>query len=197
MRADYLRVSVIDRCNLRCAYCHPLCGYDLLKREEILKLEEIVRIIRVFARCGIRKVRLTGGEPLIRKNIVYLVEELAGIEEIEEIALTTNGVLLGVFSADLKKAGLQRVNISVCSAERQNYKEITGFDLLPKVTQGIYKAIEAGLTPVKINSVIMKGLNFSQIVPLARMSVYMPVAVRFIEYCQTSRYTRPASDYVP
>ncbi len=194
---DYLRVSVIDRCNLRCVYCHPLEGCDFLPREEILSLEEIYRIVRLVAGCGIRKVRLTGGEPLIRKNIVYLVEKLAGIVRIEELTLTTNGVLLESLAADLKKAGLQRINISVDSAERQNYKEITGFDLLPKVTKGIYKALEVGLTPVKINSVLMRSINFSQILPLARMSLFLPIAVRFIEYCPTSKFTRPASDYVP
>ena len=194
---DYLRVSVIDRCNLRCVYCHPLEGCDFLPREEILSLEEIYRIVRLVAGCSIRKVRLTGGEPLIRKNIVYLVEKLAGIDRIEELTLTTNGVLLESLAADLKKAGLQRINISVDSAERQNYKEITGFDLLPKVTKGIYKALEVGLTPVKINSVLMRSINFSQILPLARMSLFLPIAVRFIEYCPTSKFTRPASDYVP
>jgi cyclic pyranopterin phosphate synthase len=198
MKTDYLRVSVTDRCNLRCVYCHPLCGCDFfIERKEILRLEEIYRIVRFFVECGIRKVRLTGGEPLVRKNIVYLVKKLAGIEEIEELTLTTNGILLESLAAELKNAGLQRVNISVDSAENQSYKEITGFDLLPRVTKGIYKALEVGLSPVKINSVIIKGINVSQILPLAQMSVYLPVVVRFIEYCPTSKYTKPASDYVP
>jgi cyclic pyranopterin phosphate synthase len=174
-----------------------LGGCDYVERKEILSLEEIHRIVQLFANCGVRKVRLTGGEPLVRKNIVYLVEKLAGIKEIEELTLTTNGTLLELLAAELKNAGLQRVNVSVDSAERQSYKEITGFDLLPRVTRGIYRAIEVGLTPVKINSVIIKGINVSQIVPLAEMSVHLPVAVRFIEYCPTSKYTRPASDYVP
>ena len=197
MKTDYLRVSVTDKCNLRCVYCHPLCGCDFIERKEILRLEEIYRIVRFFVECGIRKVRLTGGEPLVRKNIVYLVKKLAGIEEIEELTLTTNGVLLESLAAELKNAGLQRVNISVDSAENQSYKEITGFDLLPRVTKGIYKALEVGLSPVKINSVIIKGINVSQILPLAQMSVYLPVVVRFIEYCPTNKYTKPASDYVP
>jgi cyclic pyranopterin phosphate synthase len=197
MRTDYLRISVIDRCNLQCVYCHPLCGCDFLKREEILRLEEIERIARLFAQCGIRKIRLTGGEPLIRKNLTYLIKKLAGIKKIEELTLTTNGVLLEPLAAELKNAGLQRVNVSVDSAESQSYKKITGFDLLPRVTRGIYKALEVGLSPVKINSVIIKGINVSQILPLAQMSVYLPVEVRFIEYCPTSKYTKPASDYVP
>jgi cyclic pyranopterin phosphate synthase len=174
-----------------------LGGCDFVERQEILRLEEIYRIVRLFARCGVRKVRLTGGEPLVRKNIVCLVKKLAEIEGIEELTLTTNGVLLESLAADLKNAGLQRVNVSVDSPERQSYKEITGFDLLPKVTKAIYKALEVGLSPVKINSVIIKGINVSQILPLAQMSVYLPVVVRFIEYCPTSKYTKPASDYVP
>ncbi len=197
MKTDYLRVSVTDRCNLRCVYCHPLCGCDFIEHKEILRLEEIYRIVRLFAKCGIRKVRLTGGEPLIRRNIIYLIEKLSGIEGIEELSLTTNGVLLESLAEELKNAGLQRVNVSVDSAENQSYKEITGFDLLPRVTEGIYKALEVGLTPVKINSVIIKSINISQILPLAQMSIHLPVTVRFIEYCPTSKYTKPASDYVP
>ena len=197
MGVNYLRVSVTDRCNLRCVYCHPLCGCDYLERKEILRLEEIHRIVRLFAKCGVRKVRLTGGEPLVRRNIVHLVRKIAGIKEIEDISLTTNGVLLESAAQELKAAGLHRVNISVDSAERKSFKEITGFDFLPRVTNGIRKAIEAGLSPVKINSVLIRGINVSQILPLARMSIHLPVAVRFIEYCPTSKYTRPASDYVP
>lgn len=197
MSVDYLRVSVTDRCNLKCVYCHPLCGCDLVERKEILSLEEIFRIVQLFVKCGIRKVRLTGGEPLVRKNIVYLVEKLAEINGIEGLTLTTNGVLLESLATELRNAGLQRVNVSVDSMERQSYKDITGFDLLPKVIRGIHKAIEAGLSPVKINSVIIKGINDSQVLPLAQMSVHLPVMVRFIEYCPTSMYTKPASDYVP
>ncbi|MHC4596327.1 MAG: GTP 3',8-cyclase MoaA, partial [Planctomycetota bacterium] len=197
MSVNYLRISVTDRCNLQCIYCHTLGGCDFIERKEILRFEEIHRIVRLFVGCGIRKVRLTGGEPLVRKNIVHLVRELADIAGIEELALTTNGVLLEPIAAELKDAGLQRVNISVDSAERESYKHITGFDLLSRVTKGIYKAIAVGLTPVKINTVILRGINESQIPALAHMSAYLPLAVRFIEYCPTSKYTKPASDYVP
>ena len=155
METDYLRVSVTDRCNLRCLYCHPMGGCELIARDEILKLEEIHRIVELLSHCGIRKVRLTGGEPLIRRNIVYLIEKLSAIKAIEELSLTTNGVLLGPLAQQLKDAGLQRVNISIDSTDRKSYKEITGFDLLPKVMDGIYKALEVGLKPVKINSVII------------------------------------------
>jgi cyclic pyranopterin phosphate synthase len=165
--------------------------------KEILSFEEIQRIVRLFADYGIRKVRLTGGEPLVRKGIVQLVRQLSRTAGIEEVTLTTNGVLLGRMAAELKGAGAKSVNISMDSAERENYRRITGFDLLPEVTKSIYKAIEVGLTPAKINSVIIKDINVSQILPLAEMSVYLPVAVRYIEYCPTDRHIRPAGDYVP
>ncbi|HUU18561.1 MAG TPA: GTP 3',8-cyclase MoaA [Sedimentisphaerales bacterium] len=199
MSIDYLRISVTDRCNLRCIYCNPLGDCGCIEPREILRFEEIERIARLFAECGINKFRLTGGEPLVRKDIVRLVEKLARIPNIDDLALTTNGVLLEPLAAQLKAAGLQRINISVDSVERESYKKITGFDLLRKVTKGIHKAIEAGLTPVKINSVIIKGLNDSeeQILALAAMSVHLPVTVRFIEYCPTGKYTNPASEYLP
>ncbi len=199
MKVDYLRVSVTNRCNLQCIYCHPLSNCGFIEHQEILTFDEIHRIVRLFTRCGIRKVRLTGGEPLLRNNIVQLVRKLSAIVAIKELSITTNGVFLEPLAVELKAAGLQRVNISVDSIERGCYKRITGFDLLPGVAKGIYKAIEVGLTPVKVNSVIIKGLNDSeeQIVALAGMSVHLPVTVRFIEYCPTSKYTKPASDYLP
>jgi cyclic pyranopterin phosphate synthase len=162
-----------------------------------LTFEEIHRIAALFAQCGIKKIRLTGGEPLIRANIVELVRKLAGLSGINELTLTTNGVLLESAAAELKAAGLNRVNISSDSAQKENYKKITGFDLLDKVTRGIHKALEVGLKTVKINSVIIKDVNLSQVPALAQMSVDLPVAVRFIEYCPTSRHTRPADDFVP
>jgi cyclic pyranopterin phosphate synthase len=173
------------------------CG--LVAREEILRFEEIERIVKLFCECGISKIRLTGGEPLIRKDIVRLVEKLAAIPNIDSLALTTNGVLLEGLAGGLKGAGLQRVNISVDSMDRDSYKLITGFDQLAQVTRGIHKAIEAGLTPVKINSVIIKDFNDNaeQILTLAKMSVRLPLTVRFIEYCPTGRYANAVSDYLP
>jgi cyclic pyranopterin phosphate synthase len=173
------------------------CGF--FEHKEILRFEEIERITGLFTECGISKIRLTGGEPLVRKDIVRLVGKLAAIPAVESLALTTNGVLLEGLAGQLKTAGLQRVNISVDSAQKDSYKNITGFDLLPKVTKGIYKAIEAGLAPVKINCVIIKGINDSeeQIAGLAGMSIRLPLTVRFIEYCPTGKHTNPASDYLP
>ena len=199
MSIDYLRISVTDRCNLRCIYCNPLGDCGFFEHEEILRFEEIERIAKLFTECGISKIRLTGGEPLVRKDIVSLVCKLSALPAVESLALTTNGVLLEPLAAQLKDAGLQRVNISVDSAQRDSYRRITGFDLLPKVTKGIYKAIEAGLTPVKINSVIIKDFNDNaeQILTLAEMSIQLPLTVRFIEYFPTGRYANPVSDYLP
>ena len=199
MSVDYLRISVSDKCNLRCIYCNPLGDCGFIERKEILRFEEIERIVRLFTKCGINKIRLTGGEPLIRRNIVRLVGKLSEIPAIESLALTTNGVLLENLAESLKAAGLQRVNISIDSVDKDSYELITGFDLLVKVTKGIYKAIEVGLKPVKINSVIIKGFNdnVEQILALAEMSVDLPLTVRFIEYFPTGTSANPVSDYVP
>ncbi len=199
MNIDCLRLSVTDKCNLRCVYCHPLPDCGLTEHEQILEFEEILHIVRLFADCGIKKIRLTGGEPLLRRDIVRLMRELAAIDGIEELSATTNGIFLEKMAAELKVAGLGRVNISVDSIDRETYERITGFDLLMEVIEGIHRAIDAGLTPVKINSVIIKGLNDSQeqIIALAGLSADLPLSVRFIEYCPTNNNTRPAADYVP
>jgi cyclic pyranopterin phosphate synthase len=199
MSVNYLRISVTDRCNLRCTYCNPLGACDFIAHGEILTFEEIQRLVRLFAECGIRKVRITGGEPLVRKGIAELVRRLAGISGIEEVTLTTNGVLLAAMAAELKTAGATRVNVSVDSMERETYRRITGSDALAASLAGIHKAIEVGLTPVKINSVIVKGLNDSaeELAALAGVSVDLPVSVRFIEYCPTDTRTLAASSYVP
>jgi cyclic pyranopterin phosphate synthase len=172
---------------------------DFIGHEEILTFEEIQRLVGLFVERGIRKVRLTGGEPLVRKGIAQLVRQLAAVSGIEEVSLTTNGVLLAQMAAELKVAGARRVNISVDSMDRASYERITGSDRLASVVEGIYRAIEVGLAPVRINSVVVKGFNDSpeQIATLAGMSISLPVAVRFIEYCPTSRQTKPASSYIP
>ena len=194
-----MRISVTDRCNLQCVYCNPSGGCDITVTRECLTVGEIKRAVNLFVECGVRKVRVTGGEPLVRGDIVRLIKELADIAGIEDLSLTTNSVFLESCAAELRAAGLQRVNVSVDSMDRRTYRRITGFDLLPRVTEGIHKAIEVGLAPVKINSVVIKGLNDSdeQIATLAKMSVHLPITVRFIEYCPTNTLTSPAADYVP
>jgi cyclic pyranopterin phosphate synthase len=199
MSIDYLRVSVTDKCNLRCIYCHPTGDFNLMEQRYILKLEEIRHIVELFTRCGIKKVRLTGGEPLLRGDIFDIVNSLSSVPGVEDLSITTNGVLLESLATGLKAAGLNRINISVDTMERSTYGRMTGLDMLPKVTKGIKKVIEIGLAPVKINSVVVKGFNDSkkEITALARMSVRLPVAVRFVEYCPTNNNVRSADDYVP
>lgn len=197
MRVNCLRISVTDRCNQRCVYCRPSEDCDFVEREETLRYEEIQRLVRLFAACGIDRVRLTGGEPLIRRDVVALVAALAGTEGIHEVALTTNGLLLEPTAADLKAAGLSRVNVSLDSLQADSYRRITGCDDLPRVLRGIHRALEVGLRPVKINAVILRGINASQILALAALSIDLPVIVRFIEYCPTSSQTEPAEDYMP
>ena len=197
MNVDYLRVSVTDRCNLRCIYCNPLGDHGLRDRAGILDFDEIQRVVRLGAECGIRRVRLTGGEPLMCRNIPDLVGRLAQVVGIEDLSLTTNGVFLGPMAVQLKAAGLKRVNISLDAVDRECYRQMTGFDLLPQVLDGLHKALEAGLTPVRLNCVVMRDRNLAQVIPLAEMTLHLPVGVRFIEYCPTNRVTRRADDYVP
>ena len=197
MNVDYLRVSVTDRCNLRCIYCNPLGDHGLREREGILDFDEIHRVVRLCAECGIRKVRLTGGEPLVCRNIADLVGRLAQVAGIEDLSLTTNGVFLGPMAAQLGAAGLKRVNISLDAVDRQCYQRMTGFDLLPQVLDGLHKALEVGLAPVRLNCVVMKDRNLAQVIPLVEMALRLPVSVRFIEYCPTSRVTGRPGDYVP
>jgi cyclic pyranopterin phosphate synthase len=159
MNVDYLRVSITDRCNLRCLYCNPSGCCHVMDGEEILTFEEICRVVGLFAQSGIRRVRLTGGEPLMRDNLVDLVGRLTALPHVEDVAITTNGVLLSGLAAELRKAGLSRLNVSLDAIRRSCYAQITGSDLLPRVLAGLHAAIEAGLTPVKINTVVMASVR--------------------------------------
>lgn len=156
-RIHYLRISVTDRCNLRCKYCMPEKGIKLLKHEDILSYEEIASFTRIAAGNGIDKVRITGGEPLTRKNIAYLIQLLANIDGIKDLSLTTNGILLTEFVKPMKDAGLQRVNVSLDTVDPDRYKEITRGGDLNLVMKGIDAAEMAGLLPIKINCVVNKS----------------------------------------
>ena len=185
-KLTYLRVSLIDRCNLRCLYCMPHGVIDPFKEDELLTMDEIVETVTIFAGLGIRKVRLTGGEPLLRKGVPELVSCLKKIPGIRELVMTTNGVLLKHFAEDLKKAGLDRINVSLDTLDRENFKRITGMDKLQDVLEGIEAAHRAGIRPVKINTVLMKGFNDREILALVDFAARHEFRIRFIEWMPTA-----------
>jgi len=178
---NYLRISVTDRCNLRCIYCLPPEGINLLPHDEILTYEEIVAVARLAAELGINKVRLTGGEPLVRARLPELVAMLAEIDAIDDISLTTNGILLKKCAAELKQAGLKRVNISLDSLNKDKFGRITRHEKLNEVLKGIEAAGACGLNPVKVNMVVMRGINDDEIVDFAKLTITDGWHVRFIE----------------
>ena len=178
---DYLRISITDKCNLRCIYCMPSDGVAPARHADILNYEEIIRIAAVAARLGVRKIRLTGGEPLVRKNLAFLVSSLRAIPGIEDLSLTTNGILLGQHAKTLADAGLDRVNISIDSFRPERYREITRGGDLDAVLRGIQAAEQAGLRPLKINMVPMRGMNEDEILDFAGITIDTERHVRFIE----------------
>lgn len=184
-RIDYLRISVTDRCNLRCLYCMPSEGVKPITHKDILTYEEIIRIVRIAVPIGIKKVRLTGGEPLARKNIASLISSLKKIEGVENISMTTNGILLEGYAEELFHAGLDRVNVSLDSLRPERYREITRGGSLESVIRGIEKAHDVGLRPVRINMVPIKGFNDDEIEDFARLTLVKPYQVRFIEFMPT------------
>jgi cyclic pyranopterin phosphate synthase len=182
-----LRISVMDRCNFRCPYCMPKEqfheNYQFLKSRERLSFDEIVRLTKLFAGVGVRKVRLTGGEPLLRTNLADLVGDLTGIPGVEDIALTTNGVLLANHAVDLHANGLKRITVSLDTLDKEIFTRMSGgFGALDQVLAGIDAAIAAGLTPVKVNSVIERGVNDHTALDLVEHFRGTPVIVRFIEF---------------
>ena len=180
-RIEYIRVSVTDRCNLRCTYCTAE-SVPRLPHDEILSYEEIRRVVQAAVGLGMRRIRLTGGEPLARPNLSALVKMLYQIEGIDDIALTTNAILLGKYAAELKAAGLKRVNISLDTFKADKFRHITGADKLEDVLSGIEIAKQVGLNPVKINTVVLNGFNDDELVDFAQMSLTQGWHVRFIEH---------------
>lgn len=180
-KIDYFRISVTDRCNLRCSYCMPPEGIKLISHDEILRYEEIIRLSEIAYKLGFRKFRITGGEPLCRKGISFLISGIAKINTNIDLSLTTNGVLLAKYVDELKSAGLSRVNISLDTLDRQKFKEITKSDLLDEVVNSIDKAIEVGLSPVKVNVVVVRGVNDDEILNFVEFVKDKPIFVRFIE----------------
>jgi cyclic pyranopterin phosphate synthase len=178
----YLRVSVTDRCNLRCVYCMPPEGVPSCTHDEVLRYEEIETVVRAAAELEIHKVRLTGGEPLVRRGIVALVRRLSAVPGIDDLSMTTNGILLSRYAADLKRAGLRRVNVSLDTLRPERYRQITRRGELADVLAGIEAARRVGLNPVKINAVIIRGLNADEVIDLAYKTVSDGWHVRFIEW---------------
>ena len=179
---DYLRISVTDRCNLRCTYCTPNAPFAHMKHSEVLSYEELLRVVKIGVRLGIKKVRLTGGEPFVRKDLVSFIASLAAIDGIEDLSVTTNGTLISHQMPALKKAGLTRINISLDTLKPQRFLKITQKDHFQKVVETIDQAIAQGLSPVKLNTVLLAGENEDELEDFARLTLTRPIHVRFIEY---------------
>lgn len=183
---NYLRLSITDRCNFRCRYCMPEAGVDKQTHQQILRYEDLLRIARVATHLGIDKIRVTGGEPLVRKGVVPFLEQLSSLPGIQDLALTTNGLLLGAMAQPLLDAGVKRVNISLDSLSDQTFAEITRGGNLQQVLDGIAAADAVGLK-IKVNMVVMRGVNDHEINDFARLSIDHPWSIRFIEYMPTIR----------
>lgn len=183
---NYLRLSVVDRCNLRCLYCMPSHGAGFEAWEDLLSFEEMVELVSCFAELGIRKVRMTGGEPLVRQGVAEFVFRLRSIPAIQEITMSSNGVFLARQARALKAAGLDRVNVSLDTLRRERFAEISRLDRLADVLAGIDEALVSGLTPLKINTVLMRGVNDDEILDLVQFAISKSIEVRFIELMPTN-----------
>jgi cyclic pyranopterin phosphate synthase len=181
-RINYLRLSVTDRCNLRCSYCMPATGVTKRAHGDMLSYEELYRVAREAVTLGIRKIRVTGGEPLVRKGVVDFLHRLAEIPDLKELVLTTNGMLLKEMAAPLRRAGVQRLNISLDSLRPETFSLITRGGELQRVMNGIAAAEDAGFPPVKINMVVMRGVNDGELLDFAALTLQRNWTVRFIEY---------------
>jgi cyclic pyranopterin phosphate synthase len=179
---NYLRVSITDRCNLRCIYCMPREGISFIGHQDILSYEEILRIVGIAIKAGIVKVRITGGEPLTRRGVIDFLTRLKKIEDLHDISLTTNAILLEALAEEIYDAGIRRINISLDSLVEEKYRDITRGGNLRMVLRGIEKARSVGFAPVKINVVAIRGFNDEEIVDFAKLTLDNPYQVRFIEY---------------
>lgn len=198
-RIEYLRISVTDKCNLRCVYCMPLEGLPWLKREDVLSYEEISHIASVMAAMGLRRVRITGGEPLVRRELPELIRMLAAVPGIEDIALSTNGVLLEPLAAELRAAGVRRINISLDSLRPERVDAMARRPgSFPRIMAGIEAAERVGFDPIKINVVVLRGRNDDELADFARLTVDRPWHVRFIEVMPVgANLDVSAAEFVP
>jgi cyclic pyranopterin phosphate synthase len=194
---NYLRVSITDRCNLRCFYCSPGGDWQKLPCQEILRYEELLRLAGVAASVGIKKVRVTGGEPLVRRGALSFIRRLHQVPGIEEVCLTTNGVRLKELAPDLLATGLRHLNLSLDSLRPDRYREITGSDQFGEVMAGLEAAAALGFNPIKINCVVLKDLNDGELVDFARLTRENPFQVRFIEFMPTVDEARWRRHFLP
>jgi cyclic pyranopterin phosphate synthase len=185
-KIDYLRISITDHCNLKCYYCTPFSGRSHLERSEILTYEELLNVTRAAATLGITKIRITGGEPLVRKGVVEFCRMLSELDGLKSLALTTNGIYLAEMAEPLFKAGVRRINISLDTLRPKRFEKITGYNWLSRVLAGIQRAEQIGMHPIKINTVVMRGINADEIEDLARLTLDKPYHVRFIELMPTN-----------
>jgi cyclic pyranopterin phosphate synthase len=195
-RIDYLRISLTDRCNLRCVYCMPAVGVQFMPRPELLTSEELLLVVRAAAAAGFRKIRLTGGEPSLRADLVELVRAIKATPGIEHIAMTTNGLRLKKLAQPLKDAGLDRVNVSIDTLDPQKFRMITRGGRLEQVWEGIAEADRVGLHPIKLNAVVVRGLNDTEVPQLAALTLQYPWEMRFIEVMPLTGVAEVAQDGV-
>ncbi|MBW2630578.1 MAG: GTP 3',8-cyclase MoaA [Deltaproteobacteria bacterium] len=179
---NYLRISITDRCNLRCVYCMPKEGVSFLGHEDILSYEEILRIVDAAVKTGIIKVRVTGGEPLVRRGVTDFLTSLTKLEGLRDISLTTNGILLEDYAEEIFNAGIGRINVSLDSLSPDKYRDITRGGDINRVIRGIRKAHDNGFSPIKINVVAIKGFNDDEIIDFAKLTIDKPYQIRFIEF---------------
>ena len=179
-RINYVRLSVTDRCNLRCFYCMPAEGIQFVNRSDLLTYEEMIRLSIILADHGVNKFRITGGEPFVRKDLIHFLKNLGEINGVENVSITTNGILTKKYIHELKQIGISNINLSLDTFDRKKFQEITRRDEFENVRSTLFSLIESGLN-VKINCVVMNGVNSDDIVPLTRLSLNLPVDVRFIE----------------
>ena len=193
---NYLRISVTDKCNLRCRYCMPEEGVEKKCHSDILPIEDLAEIAAAAARLGVTKIRLTGGEPLVRKGITQLVREISAIPEIEDLAMTTNGILLPELAQGLKEAGLRRLNISLDTLNAEKYRAITRLGSLDSALAGIRAAVDWGFEPLKINTVLVGGFNDDEIPELVELTCRYPIELRFIELMPIGQPVFPPEAYI-
>jgi cyclic pyranopterin phosphate synthase len=186
----YLRVSVTDRCNLRCTYCMPAHDFTLLHHTHILRYEEIIRVIQAAIEVGIKKVRFTGGEPLVRNDFVTLLQAVSRLPGLDDMAITTNGVFLKRWARPIFETGIHRINISLDTMNPSKFLRITGKDAFHQVWEGIEEAEAVGFSPIKLNVVVIKGMNDDELGELARLSMEKPYCIRFIEYMPVGKDNR-------